>query len=265
MADMEIAPDPRDQIGQPIQSVDRALILLREFMHRTSLTVSEAAEILGVSKSTAHRLLAMLQLHAFVRQDERSKAYISGPTLIQVGIAAFTKLDIRAAAQPSLDALADATGETAHLVVLEDTRVLFLDGRESRQELRAGLRIGTSRPACLTATGTALLATLSETELERYWSRAIDEPDVVARMTWDQLRSDVTAAKERGWAFNDPSNDPGIRAVGASIAWSGSGAHLRAGIAVAGPEVRMPPDRLQVVAADVVREATLIGSRLPLG
>ncbi|MEU9451730.1 IclR family transcriptional regulator [Streptomyces sp. NPDC048277] len=264
MTDTNSSEDLRDQVGQPVQSVDRALTLLNEFRDRSSLTVSEAAAILEVSKSTAHRLLAMLQLHGFVRQDERSKAYLSGPALIQVGLAAFTKLDIRAAAQPSLDALADSTGETAHLVVLEDTHVLFIDGRESRQELRAGLRIGASRLAHLTATGTALLGTLSATELQRYWSRASKDAAASPATTWDDLLRGVLAAKERGYVVNEPFMDPGIRAVASPIPWSGSGTYLRAGIAVAGPEGRMPAERLTLVAAEVTREAEMIGARLPL-
>src|SRR5215475_12021196 len=71
----------------PIASVDKALRLLMLFREQTTVRLSEASAHLGVAHSTAHRLLAMLAYHGFVRQERDTKAYVAGPALIEVGLA----------------------------------------------------------------------------------------------------------------------------------------------------------------------------------
>src|SRR6266571_1176414 len=102
--------DSRTVPNYPIQSVSRALSLLLRLRDQPTLSVSEASDFLGVSRSTAHRSLAMLVQHDFVRQDSRTKLYVVGPALLQIGLAAVSRLDIRTVAQPYLHTLARLTG-----------------------------------------------------------------------------------------------------------------------------------------------------------
>src|SRR5450432_2337348 len=101
---------PRPQY--PIESVDNALRLLLMFRDRGEIRLSEAREALGVAQSTAHRLMAMLAYHDFVRQDPGSRAYRAGPALIDVGLSVVRAMDIRAIARPHLEALMQQVGET---------------------------------------------------------------------------------------------------------------------------------------------------------
>ena len=59
--------------------MDNALRLLMLFRERPRVRLSEASEHLGVAHSTAHRLMAMLAYHGFVRQEPGSRAYLAGP------------------------------------------------------------------------------------------------------------------------------------------------------------------------------------------
>jgi len=70
----------------PIASVDRALRLLLLVGRRSSVRLSEASEALGVAPSTAHRLLAMLAFHGFVRHDGDRHGYVAGPALAEIGL-----------------------------------------------------------------------------------------------------------------------------------------------------------------------------------
>jgi DNA-binding IclR family transcriptional regulator len=252
-----------EDVLYPIQSVDRALLLLRGFLRRPSITVSEASEMLGVSRSTAHRLLAMLQHHGFVRQDSRNGAYLGGTTLLEIGLGTINQLDIRGAAQASLQALVDKTGETAHLVVLQDASVLFLDGRESPRALRAGLRIGAVVPAHTTSAGKAIMAAMSETELAARWSaRTLARTTDRSIGSWAQLQADLAETRRRGWAINDEESEEGLRAVGVAVAESGSRSAVRAALVVAGPLGRMTHDRLGAIAQVVLSEAELVAERV---
>src|SRR5215467_11271681 len=89
----------------PIASVDRALRLLL-VGRRSSLRLSEASEALGVAPSTAHRLLAMLAFHDFVRHDGDRHGYVPGPALAEIGRARVGTADLRRVARPIVEDLA---------------------------------------------------------------------------------------------------------------------------------------------------------------
>src|SRR5215213_1764327 len=131
----------------PIESVDKALRVLLQLKSASSISVAEVARSLDVAPSTAHRLLAMLNLHDFVEQDPVTRRYRTGPALTEIGLAALRDFDIRAVVRPALESLAQSVGETAHFTILRGDTVHFLDGVETDKHLRAGLRVGQSLPA----------------------------------------------------------------------------------------------------------------------
>jgi DNA-binding IclR family transcriptional regulator len=153
----------------PIASVDNALKLLSMFRDQPLIRISEASDALGVGRSTGHRLMAMLEHHGFVVQDAATKAYRSGPALIDLGLRVVRQVDIRSHVRPHLEQLVRDVNETAHLTVLSGNQLLFLDGVESTRPVRTGLRIGLSRPAHCTSAGKLLLAELSQAELRELY------------------------------------------------------------------------------------------------
>ena len=75
----------RDQPAYPIGSVDKALRLLVLVTEKPGgVRIGDAAGALGVAPSTAHRLLQMLALHGFARQDSDTKAYHPGEALARL-------------------------------------------------------------------------------------------------------------------------------------------------------------------------------------
>src|SRR3954469_23079597 len=103
--------------GPATTSVDNALWLLQLVGERQALRVAEAADLLGVARSTAHRLLGALRRRGFVMQDRPNGAYRPGPALHAVGLAAISRIDIRRIARPILEELQEETTETASLAV----------------------------------------------------------------------------------------------------------------------------------------------------
>src|SRR3954454_11250642 len=104
---MSNAADPGDASpgagALPATSVDNALRLLELVGQRQALRVAEAADLLGVARSTAHRLLAALRRRGFVTQDRPNGAYRPGPALAEAGLAAISRIDLRAIARPVLE------------------------------------------------------------------------------------------------------------------------------------------------------------------
>lgn len=60
----------RDANANTLQSLDRALSLLKALSLSRSSTLTDLAMIAGVPTPTVHRILATLQMHGFVYLDE---------------------------------------------------------------------------------------------------------------------------------------------------------------------------------------------------
>ena len=99
--------------ARPVASVARALALLDALAERPQ-GVNELARRIGVSASTASRLLATLQRGGLVERDGGGP-YRLGIKLVT--LADGVRLNVREAARPRLRALAAETGETATLSV----------------------------------------------------------------------------------------------------------------------------------------------------
>lgn len=220
----------------PIESVDRALRLLKLFSDHRELRLSDARDALGVGQSTAHRLMAMLQYHGFVEQDAVSRLYLAGPALLEIGLAAVQNLDIRGAARPILDRLCAETGETVHLGVLQGTDVLYMDAVESQSALRVSVRIGRQIPAHATSLGKAMLAALPLDRVLQLYPHedlvAVTERTITRR---SQLLAELEAVRSRGFAENIEEGEPGVGSVGVAVVESGA---LIGGISVAAPRAR---------------------------
>jgi DNA-binding IclR family transcriptional regulator len=250
----------RELPAYPIESVDRALRLLILLGKAGTITVSVAADELAVARSTAHRLLAMLQYHDFVRQDPLTKSYAAGSQLLQVGLAAVDNLDVRGVARPHLEELRDALGETVHLITLDGTMALFLDSQESTRALRVGSRRGVTMPAYCTSGGKALLADISPDRLDDFLPPRLNRLTPRSLHRRDDLRRELEHIREVGYATNFGESEEDISAVAVAIPSSlGLGA---AAISVSTPSARLPPERAPEVAEAIRMRALAIGAAL---
>src|SRR6476646_10755699 len=93
-----------------IGAVENALSLLGAIAEREVLGLAEAADIAGVSKSTAYRLLATLEVAGLVERLPES-GYRAGVEAIRWASRLLAGLDIRTVAMPTLRRLRQETGE----------------------------------------------------------------------------------------------------------------------------------------------------------
>jgi len=234
----------------PINSVDYALQLARLLQEKGQLSVSQAAEQLGVARSTAHRLLAMLVYRDFAEQG-KDRLYRPGPVLYPAGPDPESAQVLNRVARPHLQVLVAKVNETANLMVRIGTQVRFAATVECDQPLRVGDRTGRVLPAERASGGKALLATLDARQLaELYRDRDGDLPG---------LLQDLSIVRERGFAVNDQLTEAGVSAVGVALPGSRDGAPAAVSLAI--PSVRFHAARLPVwvsaltaTAADIQRD-----------
>src|SRR3954453_15388857 len=139
------------------------------------MRITDAAERLGVSRSTAPRLLGMLVYRDFAEQlpDRR---YGPGPLMRGGALPAEPVARRREAALPQLQRLVDRFGETANLMVLAGADVRFVATVECDRVLRVGDRTGRTLPVHHASGGKALLAALPLEQLDDVL-RTLDPPE----------------------------------------------------------------------------------------
>ncbi len=236
-----------------IDSVDHALHLAAVLAQEGSLRVTDAADRLGVSRSTAHRLLAMLVYRDFAAQDER-RHYVAGPVLRRPAEPE-PVADLRRVALPHVEALAAELGETANLVVVVGDQARFVVTVECDHILRVGDREGRALPAHLASGGRAVLADRAEAEVRELYSGA-ESPVADVEALLRELRQ----VRRRGFAVNDQGTETGVIAIGSAL--PSRAGRVPAAVSVAMPTVRYRRDRLAGWARGVTATAARIARDL---
>jgi IclR family transcriptional regulator, acetate operon repressor len=213
-----LAPSLRERGG--VQSVARALTLLEiiaEFGGEAALT--HIAAKAGLNVSTCHHLLSTLVAKGYVARVPDRRSYALGARLIYLSHICLRHVDLPRRAQPFVEKVNSATGETVHLAVLQADSVVKLLIREARHAVRVDTgTVGKSDAVHATATGKAILAWLPEDDIrrivsaqgmKRLTSKTITEVDVLI----DELRT----VRRYGVAMDREEFLPGVICVAAAI------------------------------------------------
>jgi DNA-binding IclR family transcriptional regulator len=201
-------------------SLRRALVILDAIAtvagRDKGASLAELADEAETSKSTVLRLIAPLIEQRLVRQDADG-TYRMGIGVLGLAGACLADLDIRSAAQSTLRDIADATGQTVHLLVYSQGRVTYVDKVVGASPIQMASRIGDTGTAYSTASGKAMLAHLGDAEFERVVAMGL-APRTSSTITDPaELKSHLAAVRDRGCAYDDLENEQGIRCVAAPV------------------------------------------------
>lgn len=249
-----------------VQSLDRALLILRAVSEANGLSLTELAARTEQSVPTVYRVLTTLQSHGFAEIEEPGQLWHVGGGAFRVGSGFLRRTKIIDRARQPMDRLMRMTGETANLGVEHRDQVLFLAQVETHEAIRAFFPPGTLGAMHVSGIGKALLAWLPLARV----ARILDERGL-ARFTAQShtnlasLSADLIETRARGYAVDDQERAEGMRCVAAPI-FNAFGEAV-AGLSISGPTFRIDladTARLGALvraAADEVTEAT--GGRLP--
>ncbi|MDE3120681.1 MAG: helix-turn-helix domain-containing protein, partial [Paracoccaceae bacterium] len=139
------APRPRgrpkafhDKTDQnTVQSLDRAMSLLKRLSESSGLTLSELAAESEQAPATVYRVLVTLQGHGMVEMEEPGQLWHVGAGSFRIGSSFLRRTKLAERARGPMQALMRATGETANLGVESRDEVLFLAQVETHEAIRA--------------------------------------------------------------------------------------------------------------------------------
>ncbi|UCG24547.1 MAG: IclR family transcriptional regulator [Chloroflexota bacterium] len=245
-----------------IESLQRGLQVLTLFnRERPALSLTEIVEATGIKKSTAFRIVNTLNSTGYLERDPDTRQYRPGLKVLQLGFTAISSLELRQVARPHLVNLAEMSGETASLSVLDGLEVVYVDRIRGR-DIIVGvvLGVGSRIPAHCASMGKVLLANLPADELARRLDGATLSPCTPHSLVdKDQLRAELEQIRSQGFAVNDEELEIGLRAVAAPI-WDQDN-QVVAVINVSGSVRTISAERLENELTPAVRDTARLISQ----
>ena len=200
-----------------VEALARGLDVLACFdAGRPAMTLSEVAAAAGLPRPTARRLLLTLEELGFVRRS--GGAFQLTPKVLTLGMAYVGALGLWDIARPHLEALVAHTGESSSMAQLDGSDIVYVARVAVPKLIALRVEIGTRFPAAQTSQGKVLLAALAPDEL----ARTLAEPSRAGLPTYigctpEQLATELTEVRARGWALADEELAPGVRSVAAPV------------------------------------------------
>jgi DNA-binding IclR family transcriptional regulator len=243
------------------QTIHRTAALLREIAAARGggASLNTLASTTGLASSTAHRILQALVGEELLAKDPVNRTYRPGPLLYELGLAASPRLDLRKICQPTLQRLAEATGDTAYLTIRSGGDALSLDRCEGSFPIKAlPLEVGNRRPLGVGAGALAVIAAMPGTEGEEaIAANAARYPRY--RLTAERVLRELEATRGRGYAVSTGRFVARYRGVAAPF---GGGEVPAASLCIIAISERLTPKRQDRIAALLIREAAALNSLL---
>ena len=234
-----------------IQSIDRALQVLELFsLEKPEWGVTEISKVLNIYKSNVHNILSTFTEKGFVKKDSKTDKYKLGIKFFELGSVVIKNMDLRRIAHPYIEKLSKEFNETVHLGVLDEGRVVSIEREESNKGLCSHIEIGRRAPLHCTAVGKAIMAYLSEEEinliikekgLEKYTENTIT--------TKEGLENEFKKIRKQGYAVDNMEHEEGVRCVAGPIRdYTGK---VIASMSISGPAFRINESNILDIAKKV--------------
>jgi len=241
-------------LSESIRAVDRALDVLLCFSANTPvLSMTQISEIVGMNKSTVHRLLATLEAKRFVQRDPLTGLYQPGNRLLQMAFLTTQKNNLFEVVEPYMKKLNELYRETITLSILDDSDVVYSSVVESQQTVKLAAKPGQRLPAFCTASGKVLMAYSDEETIQKIFDQGFPEYTSFTIRSSETLIHIFRLVRERGFAYSEQEYEEGINAVAAPIIDRNK--RPLAAIAVAGPAYRLTLERMLEIGPSVAETA----------
>ncbi|WP_079489344.1 IclR family transcriptional regulator [Maledivibacter halophilus] len=242
-----------------IQSVSRAIEIIRCFDNNEELGVTDISKILNLHKSTAFGLISTLEAYNLLEKNKYTGKYKLGIELFRLG----TKVNsnLRNISTPYLEKLLKRYEETVNLVVRDGNFAMYLEKIESPHSMRICTKVGQRLPLYSTAVGKTILASLSKeetedilntSEIKKYTEKTISDKE--------QLFEHINMIREKGYAEDFEELEEGLTCVAAPII-----NHTKkaiAAISISGPTSRMNKELRLEIGRTLVKVTKEISEKL---
>jgi len=206
-------------------------------------------------------MLQCLTAEGLLSFDNESHKYHFGPLAYDIGLAAGERLDFSRLCKPTLSRIADNSGDTVFLIVRKGQDTLCMDRASGSYPIQTlVVSVGSRRPLGVGAGSLAILSALTKEVADLVVNENTQRFESYEGLSIARIRQLMDQGRREGFVAMDVVGVPGVRAVGVPLFVSGN--KVVAALSVAAITPRMTPDREQVLAKLLIKEARDLGIRL---
>ena len=218
---------------QKLNGLSKGLQVVQKFVFgKEAWGPREIARELGLSKSTALRILQTLADAGFLALNEKEGKYRVGPELWRLGVGLRGHVNLATIIIPTLERYAEEADETMFFFTYNRGHVFFEALAECNHDLRFHMKLGVPYDLRSGTAGKTALAFLPREERDEIFKKLKDDPNV----DLEDLEKQVKHVDTVGYAFTRGERVKGI--IGFSAPILGPGKVFLGGVGVGIPEAR---------------------------
>jgi DNA-binding IclR family transcriptional regulator len=252
---------PANSDKTSIQVIERMMALLDALAsYPDPVSLKELATTTGLHPSTAHRILNDMVAKRFVDRSEPG-TYRLGMRLLELGNIVKSRLNVREAALPYMQALHRKTQQTVNLSVRQGDEIVYIDRafseRSGMQVVRA---IGGRAPLHLTSIGKLFLSVDDAKLVRAYATRtglAGNNKNSITDLP--KLERELSLVRARGYARDNEELELGVRCMAAGV--RDDAGRLIAGLSISAPADRLSDEWLDDLIATTTDISSVLGFR----
>lgn len=259
------------RVGRRAAAARRAPGLVTAVMHavdvlnalsrdESPLGVNEIARSVGLHKSTVSRILATLQVNQLVERSQASGRFQLGVGLVALAGPMLSNLDIVKLARPTLEVMAEESGETVSLCLWDGRQAVSVHQALGARAVKHFAPPGRRNPAHCTATGKAFLACLPAADVAKLLSGHLESYTRHTITDAQELSRQLDGVRHRGFAVNEEEFVLDVCAVAAPIRDLRDDVVAVACVTV--PKYRFTPDHREFLTDLILRNAGGLSRRL---
>jgi len=233
---------PPKETLRHVDAVLSALSILDCFLREPILSVKQLIDMTGLTRNRVMRLCGTLEKGGYLVQDCEARKFSLGFHIMVLGKAFDKSNNLVSIARPILKELAQNTGESASLYVLEGTKRLVLAREEGTQVIRYSVAEGQRLPIHAGASGKTILAfspedvtrrLINNKPLTRFTPHTVTDRVV--------LRAELVKIRSSGYAFSQSERALDAASIAAPVFNNEN--RLVGAISIGGPVSRFTSSR----------------------
>lgn len=228
----------------PIQVSERIFHTIEYLAQSGPTGLQELSNELKLNKSTVHRILNSLICMDYVRQDAETSKYSLSFKFCRISNLILSQNSMIDIARPYIKQLAELSGETVHLVQIDNIHAVYIDKVESpRNSVRLVSMVGKSIPLYCSGVGKAMLADMPDEKLRSIWEQSEIKKITEYTITdFEKFQEVIQDIRKNGYSLDNEENEAGVRCIAVSLKnFQGRPSYA---ISISAPKDRMDDSRI---------------------
>ncbi len=198
-------------------SLARGLAVVKAFSdQRRAMTIAQISHKTGIPRAAVRRCLYTLKQLGYA--DSEANNFYLKPKILTLGYSYLSSTPLTISAQPCLNQVSRSLNESCSLAVMDEGEVLYISRSATSRVMSVALNAGSRLPAYCTALGRVMLAAMTESQLNDYFSecelRAYTERTLVSE---EKLRVLLSEVGQTGYAIVEEELEIGLQSIAVPV------------------------------------------------